>query len=119
MDIDYAILEKSVGEDGEAPSLKKNDGNGNMSQSDDGRRQSPEKETTPTASRRETRSLTLPKVQPPISHDKEPSTSEKPSSRVILNHPKSNVIGDLDEGLCLRKGPSYSVNHVMCHCYLA
>ena len=56
VDIDYAILEKSVGEDGEAPSLKKNDGDGNMSQSDDGERQSPKNESTLTASRRETRS---------------------------------------------------------------
>ena len=51
--INDTILEKSVGEDGEG--LKKNDGDGNMSQSDDGERQSPEKESTPTASRRETR----------------------------------------------------------------
>ena len=65
---------KDVSEDGEVPSLKKNDGNGNMSQSDDGGRQSPEKETTPTASRRETRStqgslspLTSSEVQPLIS----------------------------------------------------
>ena len=42
--IDDAIPEKSVDEDGKAPSLKKNDGDGNMSQSDDGGRQSPEKE---------------------------------------------------------------------------
>ena len=38
---------------------------------------------------------------------------------MTLNHPKSNIIGDLDEGLSLRKGPSYSVNHVTYHCYLA
>ena len=97
-----------------------------MSQSDDGRRQSLEKETIPTASRRETRSnqgslspLTPPEVQPLVSHDEEPSTSKKPSSRVILNHPKSNIIGDMDEGLHLRRGSSYSVNHVTYHCYLA
>ena len=35
-----------------------------------------------------------------------------------LNHPKSNIIGDLDEHLCLRRGTRYSVNHVTCHCYL-
>ena len=35
-----------------------------------------------------------------------------------LNHPKSNIIGDLDERLCLRRGTRYSVNHVTCHCYL-
>ena len=124
--IDDTILEKDVGEDGKVPSLKKNEGDGNMSQSDDGERQSPKKETTPTASRRETRStqgslspLTPPEVQLPISHDEEPSTSKKPLSRVTFNHPKSNIIGDLDEGLRLRRELSYSVNHVTCHCYLA
>ena len=59
------------------------------------------------------------RVQSPISRDDELSTSKKPLSRVSLNHPKSNIIGDLDEGLRLRRGPSYSVNHVMYHCYLA
>ena len=58
-------------------------------------------------------------MQPTISCDGEPSTSKKPSSRVSLNHPKSNIIGDLDNGLHLRKGSSYSVNHVIYHCYLA
>ena len=38
---------------------------------------------------------------------------------MILNHPKSNIISDLDEGLHLRRGSSYSVNHVTYHCYLA
>ena len=97
-----------------------------MSQSDDGEKESPEKESTPPISRRETRStqgssspLTPPKVQPPISRDEEPSTSKRPSSRVTLNHPISNILGDLDEGLCLRKGSSYSVNHVTYNCYLA
>ena len=124
--IDDTISEKIVGENGEAPSLKKNEGDGNMSQSDDGERQSQEMESTPIASRRETRStqgsisaLTIPKVQLPSSYDEEPSTSKKPSSRVTLNHPKSNIIGELDEGLRLRRGPSYNVNHVTCHCYLA
>ena len=55
MVINDTILEKSVGDDGEAQSLKKNDSDGNMSQSDDGERQSPKKESTPIASRRETR----------------------------------------------------------------
>ena len=107
---DDTIPKKRVGEDEEVPSLKKNDGDGNMSQRDDGERQSPEKESTPTASRRETGStqgslspLTPPEVQLPISRDEEPSTSKKPSSRVTLNHPKSNIIGDLDERLRLRK----------------
>ena len=63
--------------------------------------------------------LTPPKVQPPISRDDEPYTSKKPSSKVSLNNSKSNIIGDLDECLHLRKKPSYSVNHVTYHCYLA
>ena len=126
MVIDVVIPEKSVDEGGEASNLKKNDDDGNSSQSDDVGRQSPEKETTPTTSRRETRltqgssSPLIPsEVQPPISRDDEPSTSKKPSSRVSLNHPKNNIIGDLDEGLRLRREPSYSVNHVTYHCYLA
>ena len=52
--IDDAISEKSVDEGGETSSLKKNDDDGNTSQSDDVWRQLPKKETTPTASRRET-----------------------------------------------------------------
>ena len=67
--IDATISKKSVGEDGEAPSFEKNDGDGNMSQSDDTGRQSPEKETTSIVSRRKTRltqgslsPLTLPEV---------------------------------------------------------
>ena len=126
MVIDVVILEKSVDEGGEASNLKKNDDYGNSSQSDDVGRQLPKKETTPIASRRETRStqgssslLTPLEVQPPIFRDDELSTSKKPSSRVSLNHPKSNIIRDLDESLCLRRGPSYSVNHVTYHCYLA
>ena len=77
----------------------------------------PKNETTLISLRRETRSsqvpsshFTPPKVQPPISRDDEFSTSKKPSSRVSLNHPKSNIIGDFDEGHCLRRGPSYSAN---------
>ena len=54
--IDDAILEKSVDESGDAISLKKNDDGGNSSQNDDVEKQSPEKETTPITSRRETRS---------------------------------------------------------------
>ena len=123
---DDTILVKDVDKDGEGPSLKKNEGDDNMSQSDDGERESPEKESTPLTSRRETRStqgssspLTPPEVQPLISRDEKPSTSKKLSSRVTLNHPISNIIGDLDEGLCLRRGLSYNVNHVTYNCYLA
>ena len=124
--IDDTNPEKDVDEDGEAPSLKKNEGDNNMSQSDDGEKESPEKESTPPTLRKETRStqrssslLTPPEVQPPISRDGEPSTSKKSLSRVTLNHPISNILGDLDEGLCLRKGSSYSVNHVTYNCSLA
>ena len=84
------------------------------------------KESTHIPSRRDTRSsqvlsspLTQPEVQPPISHDDEASTSKRPSLRVSWNHLKSNIIGDLDEGICLRRRTSYSVNHVTYHCYLA
>ena len=38
--INDTIPKKDIGEDGEVPSLKKNEGDGNMSQSDDGERQS-------------------------------------------------------------------------------
>ena len=103
MFIDDTILEKDVDEDGEGSSHKKNEGDDNMSQSDDDERESLEKESTPLTSRRETRStqgssspLTPPEVQAPISHDGEPSTSKKLLSRVTLNHPKSNIISDLD-----------------------
>ena len=67
---------KDIGEDGEVPSLKRNESDDNMSQRDDGERQSPEKQSTPTTSRRETRStqeslspLTPSEVQLPISRD--------------------------------------------------
>ena len=70
----------------------------------------PKEESTPMNSRMETRStsrisspLTSPDVHPPISRNDEVSTSKKPSSRVIKNHPNSNIIGSLDEGLRLRK----------------
>ena len=86
----------------------------------------PEKESSPVNSRVETRSmsktaspLTPPKVHPPISRNDEVSTSKKPSSRVVKNHPESNIIGSLDEGLRLRKGNILLANHVTYHCYLA
>ena len=70
----------------------------------------PEKESTLVNSRLEARSMsrtssppTPPQVHPLISRNDEVSTSKKPSSRVIKNHPGSNIIGSLDEGLCLRK----------------
>jgi len=54
--MDDTSPKKDVDEDGEAPSLKKNEGDDNTSQSDDCKRESPENESTPTTSRRETRS---------------------------------------------------------------
>ena len=70
----------------------------------------PVEELTPINPRMETRSmsrtsspLTPPEVHPPISRNDEVSTSEKPLLRVIKNHPNSNIIGSLDEGLCLRR----------------
>ena len=63
--------------------------------------------------------LTPPKVHPPISWNDEVSTSNKPSSRVVKNHPESNINGSLDEGLRLRKGSTLVANHVTYHCYLA
>ena len=84
------------------------------------------KESTLLNSRMEIRSmsrtsspLTPLKVHPPISWNDEMSTSKKPSSRVIKNHPDSNIIGSLDEGLRLRKGNILLANHVTYHCYLA
>ena len=126
MVIDDIISKKDTDDNGEGLSLKKNEGDDNMSQGDDAKKESPEKESTPPISRRETRStqrssspLTPLEVQPPISHDEEPSSSKGPSLRVTLNHPTSNIIGNLDEGLRLRKGPGYSVNHMTYNCYLS
>lgn len=86
----------------------------------------PEVEMTPINPRMETRSmsrtsspLTPPEVHPPISRSDEVSTSKRPSSRVIKNHPESNIIGSLDDGLRLRKGNVLLANHVTYHCYLA
>ena len=38
---------------------------------------------------------------------------------MIKNHPDSNIIGSLDEGLRLRKGNILLANHVTYYCYLA
>ena len=62
--------------------------------------------------------ITPPKVHPPMYRNDEVSTSKKPSSRVIKNHPDSNIIGSLDEGLHRREG-NILANHVTYHCYLA
>ena len=87
---------------------------------------SSERESTPVNSRMETRSLSRSlsplnplEVHPPISRNDEVSTSKKPSSRTVKNHPESNIIDSLDKGFHLRKGSTLIVNHVTCHCYLA
>ena len=54
--IDDTILEKDIDDDGGGPNLKKIEGDDNMSQGDDAEKESPEKESTPPISRRETRS---------------------------------------------------------------
>ena len=86
----------------------------------------PVEESTPMNPRMETRSmsqtsspLTPLEIHPPISRNDEVSTSKKPSSRVIKNHPDSNIIGVLDESLHLRKGNILLANHVTYHYYLA
>ena len=38
---------------------------------------------------------------------------------MVKNHPKSNIIGSLDESLRLRKRNKFLANHVTYHCYLA
>ena len=60
----------------------------------------PVEESTPMNLRMETRSMsrtsspfTPLEIHPPISRNDEVSTSKKPSSRVIKNHPDSNIIG--------------------------
>ena len=63
--------------------------------------------------------LTPLEVHPPISWNDEVSTLKKPSSRMVKDHPDSNIIGSLDEGLSLRKGNILLANHVIYHCYLA
>ena len=38
---------------------------------------------------------------------------------MVKNHPESNIIGSLDEGLHLIKGNKLLANHMTYHCYLA
>ena len=111
--IDDAITKVKMVDDGEAIDVEVEE-------------YTPEKESTPVNSRVETRTvsrmaspLTPPEVHPPISRNDEVSTSKKPSPRVVKNHPESNIIGSLDEGLHLRKGNKLLANHVTYHCYLA
>ena len=123
VDIDDAITKVEMVDDGEGPSTK--EPTAEVEALDiEVERPTPEKESTPVNLRMETRSmsrtsspLTPPEVHLPISRNDEVSTSKKPSSRVIKNHPDSNIIGSLDEGL--RKGNILLANHVTYHCYLA
>ena len=109
MKIDDAITKVEMVDDGEGPSTK--EPTVEVEALDvEVEEYTSEKESTPVNSRVETRSmsrtsspLTPLEVHPPISRNDEVSTSNKASSRVIKNHPSSNIIGSLDEGLRLRK----------------
>ena len=109
VEIDDAIKRVAMVDDGERPSSKEPT---EKVEAQDIKVEGPTpvKESTLVNSRLEARSmlrtsspLTPPKVHPPISRNDEVSTSKKPSSRVIKNHPGSNIIGSLNEGLRLRK----------------
>ena len=109
VEIDDAITKIEIVDDGERPSTK--EPTAKVEALDiEVEGPTPKKESTSVNSRMETRSMsktsipfTPPKVHPLISQNDEVSTSKKPSSRVIKNHPNSNIIGSLDEGLHLRK----------------
>ena len=110
VEVDDAITKVEMVDDGEGPSSKKLTTEGEA-QDIEVKGSTLEKESTPVNSRLEARSmsrtsspLTPLEVHPPISRNDEVSTTKKPSSRVIKNHPGSNIIGSLDEGLRLRKG---------------
>ena len=123
--IDDAITKVEMVDDGEGPSTK--EPTVEVEALDiDVEEYTLEKESTPVNSRVETRSmsktaspLTPPEVHPPISRNDEVSTSKKPSSQVVKNHPESNIIESLDKGLRLKKGNKLLANHVTYHCYLA
>ena len=123
--IDDALTKVEMSDDGERPSTK--EPNVEVEALDiEVEGSTLVEESTPMNPRMETRSmsrtsspLTPPEVHPPISRNDEVSTSKKPSSRVIKNHPNSNIIRSLDEGLHLRKGNILLANHVTYHCYLA
>ena len=125
VEIDDAITKVEMVDDGEGPSTKVP--TTEVEPLDiEVETPTPEKESTLVNLRMETRSmsrtsspLTPSEVHPPISRNDEVSTSKKPSSRIIKNHPDSNIIGSLDEGLRLRKGNILLANHVTYHCYLA
>ena len=122
--INDALTKVEMSDDGEGPSTKEPDVE--VEALDIEVERSTPVESTPMNPRMETRSmsrtsspLTPPEVHPPISRNYEVSTSKKPSSRMIKNHPDSNIIGSLDEGLRLRRGNILLANHVTYHCYLA
>ena len=125
MKIDDDIVKVEMVGDGEIPSTK--EPTDEIEALDiEGEGPTLEEESTPMNPRMVTRSisrtlspLTPLKVHHPISRNDEVSTSKKPSSRVTKNHPDSNIIGSLDEGLRLRKGNILLANHVIYHCYLA
>ena len=109
MEIDNATTKVEMVDDEERPSSKKPTVEVET-QDIEVQGPTPKKESTSVNSRLEARSmsrtsspLTPLEVHPPISWNDEVSTSKKPSSRVIKNHPGSKIIGSLDEGLCLRK----------------
>ena len=119
--IDDAITKVEIDDDGKGPSSKESTVEVEA-QDIEVEGLTPEKET-PVNSRMETRSmsrssspLTPPEVHPPISRNDEVSTSKKPLSKVVKNHPESNIIRSLDEGLRLRKGNTLLANHVSYHC---
>ena len=106
--IDDAIVKVGMVDDGERPSTEEPTVEVEVLDIE-GEGFTPEDESTPMNPRIETRStsttsspFTPPEVHLPISWNDEVSTSKKPSSRVIKNHLDSNIIGSLDEGLCLR-----------------
>ena len=118
--IDDALTKVKMINDGEGPSIKEPDVEV-KSLDIEVEGSTPFEESTTMNPRMETRSmfrtlspLTPPEIHPPISRNDEVSTSKKPSSRVIKNHPGSNIIGSLDEGLRLRKGNILLANHVTC-----
>ena len=107
--IDDVLTKVKMINDGEGPSIKEPDVEVEaLDIKVEG--STPVEESTPMNPRMETRSmsrtsrpLTPPKIHPPISQNDEVSTSKKQSSRVIKNHPDSNIIGSLNEGFRLRK----------------
>ena len=123
--IDDVLTKVKMINDGERPSIKEPDVEvESLDIEVEG--STPFEESTPMNPRMETRSMsrtlsppTPLEVHPPISWNEEVSTLKNPSSRVIKNHPDSNIIRSLDEGLCLRKGNILLANYVTYHCYLA